>query len=161
MEIERKFLVANNDWMSSIRQKYEIIQYYLSNADHEPTIRLRLKDKRAYLTLKYPSQSDLILIRAEYEYEIPVQDFHNQKEHARGNIIQKTRYEVMDKHNQLWEIDVFSSPNAGLVVAEIELATPDQKILLPEWIGDEVTTNSAYSNIHMAFDFQSSALVRL
>ena len=155
MEIERKFLIANNDWMSSIRQKHEIIQYYLSNADQAPTIRLRLKDKRAYLTLKYPSQSDSILVRDEYEYEIPAQDFHSQKEHAHGNIIQKTRYEVMDNENQLWEIDVFSSPNAGLVVAEIELQSPDQRIILPEWISDEVTANTAYSNIRMAFDAQS------
>jgi len=151
MEIERKFLVTNNDWMSLARQKHDILQFYLTTANHAPTIRLRLKDKSAFLTLKYPTQSADVLVRDEYEYEIPVDDFHSQKDQARGNIIQKTRYEVMDSNNQLWEIDVFSSPNEGLVLAEIELESANQDIIFPEWIGEEVTTDRSYSNIHMAF----------
>jgi len=151
MEIERKFLVKNDDWKSQIQTSENIIQFYLSDLTQTPTVRLRQLGDRGFLTLKYPSISADILIREEYEYEIPVQDVLAQRAAAKGRIITKTRYYIPTEEGHIWEVDVFDSPDKNLVLAEIELEAPDIKIICPGWIGQEVTKDKAYSNIRMAF----------
>jgi adenylate cyclase len=45
-----------------------------------------------------------------------------------------------------WVIDRFSGANQGLVVAEIELSSPDQLFPVPPWAGPEVTEDPRYLN---------------
>jgi len=151
MEIERKFLVKDDSWKSEILKSERILQFYLTDENQIPTLRLRLKEATGILTIKYPSTSSSILIREEFEYEIPVKDVLAQQKSAKGQVIQKTRHHVSGPGNLVWEVDVFESPKAGLVLAEIELNNADDRIILPKWIGEEVTSDAAYSNIKMAF----------
>lgn len=151
MEIERKFLIANSNWKNAIEKSYEITQFYLTGPDHSPTVRLRTKGATAFLTLKYPSTGHTVLVREEFEYEIPIEDLQAQAAKAKGSVIRKTRHLVRDEFKQIWEIDEFSSPNPQLVLAEIELQSADQTVQFPTWLGAEVTTDDRYSNINMAF----------
>ncbi len=92
MEIERKFLVRNNDWKEAILKSETVIQFYLTETDYAPSMRLRIKGQIGYFTLKYPSSSDVALIREEYEYEIPIDDIYAQMSKAKSNILKKTRH---------------------------------------------------------------------
>ncbi len=48
-----------------------------------------------------------------------------------------------------WEVDVFEAENAGLVIAEIELASENEKIALPPWVKLEVTDDPSYYNANL------------
>ena len=151
LEIEKKFLVSNDKWRTNIIQQDHILQFYISPQNSIPTVRLRLKRDTGYLTIKYPSSTQHILSRPEYEYEIPKSHIEAQKPFAIGQFIEKIRYQVEDEFGQLWEIDEFSSPRCGLVLAEIELAQITDKVQLPEWIGKDVTADKQYSNQVMSY----------
>ncbi len=144
-EIERKFLVRSPAWRGKSRREIEIVQGYLST-DADRTIRVRICDDRAVLTIKGRPQG---LVRREFEYEIPVEDARQLlADFCEGQLIEKRRYEVpVDTH--LWEVDVFSGANQGLVVAEVELSRPDEKVKYPSWIGDEVTGEVRYYNARL------------
>ncbi len=87
--------------------------------------------------------------RAEYEYEIPVEDadeiLDNQ---ALGAVVEKTRYRV-DHAGLTWEVDVFEGANAGLAIAEVELPSETADVQMPEWVGDEVTDDDRYYNSNL------------
>ncbi|MEH6405215.1 MAG: CYTH domain-containing protein [Sneathiella sp.] len=151
MEIERKFLVKNSSWKTDILNSEEIIQFYLTGRDHSPTLRLRTKGDKGYITLKYPSQSETILMREEYEYEIPVADILAQMSEATGSIIKKTRHNVKGPDGHIWEVDEFKSPMSNLILAEIEYTDEKMEVSLPDWLGDEVTMDPSYSNLQLSF----------
>ncbi|MCF8465762.1 MAG: CYTH domain-containing protein [Sneathiella sp.] len=151
MEIERKFLTANDSWKDQVQSSFHVLQFYLTGLDQSPTIRLRLAGGKGYLTLKYPSISKKILAREEFEYEIPAGDIEAQIDQATGAIIRKTRHQVKGPDGRLWEVDEFKSPLDGLIVAEIELSRKEEKFDKPSWLGEEVTNNPAYSNLSLSF----------
>lgn len=147
IEIERKFLLTNDDWREgAIGQHY--MQGYINN---EPgrTVRVRITEQAAFLTIKgkAPSSDGKIgLGRLEFEYQIPKDDALEMLEKlCRKPIISKKRYRVI-YHGFVWEIDEFAGENQGLLFAEIELEYEDQKFDLPPWIGKEVTTDTRYYN---------------
>ena len=145
IEIERKFLVdLKKIDLNSLKYR-SIKQYYLLNEESR-SIRLRISDNDAYLTIK---TNKTPIKRNEYEYTIPIQealtlaaDFKD-KDH-----IEKTRY-FCDHKDHLWEIDVFHSKNNGLVIAEIELSSEDESFERPEWIKEEVTNDIRYLNANL------------
>ncbi|MBL4739756.1 MAG: CYTH domain-containing protein [Sneathiella sp.] len=151
MEIERKFLVKNSSWKKYILNSEEIVQFYLTGVNQSPSLRLRSKGAKGFITLKYPSQSEIILMREEYEYEIPVADVLAQMSEATGNIIKKTRHNVKAPDGNIWEIDEFKSPVSDLILAEIEYSDEEMKVALPDWAGEEVTTDPRYSNLQLSF----------
>ena len=151
IEIEKKFLVTSDQWKGSILSKKKITQFYISAPDAIPTVRLRLLGETGYLTLKYPSTSKDVLVRPEFEYEIPKEHVTAQRQFAIGNIIEKTRYEIRDEFGQLWDIDEFTTPSKGLILAEIELNDEGENISLPEWVGEDVSGDSQYSNQVMSY----------
>jgi len=109
IEIERKFLLKNNKWKAKAEGRTLIKQGYL-NTDKERTVRVRVRDDKAYLTIKGKTQG---ISRLEYEYPIPVKDALALLEICKRPIIEKARYLV--KIGKLtWEIDIFSGDNAGL-----------------------------------------------
>lgn len=68
---------------------------------------------------------------------------------AVGPVIEKNRY-LVSHEQHLWEIDVFLGDNSGLVVAEVEINSEDEQVILPEWIGTEVTNISRYYNVSLS-----------
>lgn len=141
-EIERKFLVKDSWQPQSAGIK--IAQGYLSTVP-ERTVRVRIKGNRGYLTIKGKNQG---ISRAEFEYEIPVQDAEELLQMAEQPILVKTRY--LEKQGDFtWEVDVFAGENQGLVVAEIELPAEDAEFSRPAWLGEEVSGDVRYYNANL------------
>ncbi|MBP2299514.1 CYTH domain-containing protein [Azospirillum picis] len=141
LEIERRFLVSK-DVRHLCQAGVRIRQGYLPS-DGNSTIRVRIADGRATLTVKSLKRG---ACRDEVEQPLDLDFARRLLSHAcGGRVIDKTRY----RHWQdglCWEIDVFHGENAGLVIAEVELDHPDQAVPLPDWLGAEVTTLRAYGN---------------
>ncbi len=145
-EIERKFLVAQSSWRSAVRDQRTLRQGYL-NLDPERTVRIRLDGQGACLTVKGRAVG---MVRPEYEYDIPRGDAEAMLSSlCEGEPIEKTRFIVPHGEHQ-WEIDVFQGANQGLVIAEVELAHPDESIEHPPWLGVEVTGETRYFNSQLA-----------
>jgi CYTH domain-containing protein len=102
--------------------------------------------EQACLTVKGLSKG---ISRAEFEYEIPVDDAEQLLKLCSGPLIQKHRYNILYRGNQ-WEVDEFSGENAGLVIAEIELQHEDQSFEKPSWLGKEVSNDPRYFNANLA-----------
>ena len=139
IEIERKFLVVGSAWRQGPGVRFS--QGYL-NRDKDRTVRVRLAGEQAFLTIKGRSVG---ATRAEFEYEIPLADGLALLPLCERPLIEKIR-RVIPHEGSTWEVDEFLGENAGLVVAEIELQSEDQAFARPEWLGEEVTSDSRYFN---------------
>lgn len=147
IEIERKFLLANDAWRGQ-GQPTLMRQGYLV-ADPVRTVRVRIEGERAVVTFKSKS---IGASRGEWEYEIPVPDAAELLDRlCEQPLVEKTRHRI-EHGGHTWEVDEFQGENAGLVVAEIELASEDEAFDKPAWIGREVTGDARYYN---------SSLIRL
>ena len=143
IEIERKFLVVGDDWRAAPAVPYA--QGYL-NRDKARTVRVRIVQRQAWLTIKGVSTG---ATRAEFEYPIPLADAEQLLALCDGPLVRKTR-RVVEHAGSTWEIDEFEGDNAGLVVAEIELASEDAPFVAPPWLGAEVTHDPRYFNSSLA-----------
>lgn len=144
LEIERKFLVNDESYKKLALRKRHIIQGYLSRRK-EATVRIRIMDDGARITVKSVTVN---ATRHEWEYPIPVDDAKEMLELCEGNIIEKTRWIILDS-GMTWEIDEFHQPKSKPTVAEIELDNEDSAISLPSFIGMEVTGDPAYYNSNL------------
>jgi len=143
VEIERKFLVINDDWREGADQGTLFRQGYLSASQHA-SVRVRIEGENANLNIK---SATLGIRRSEYEYPIPLTDAEEMLDNlCEKPLIEKHRYHVAHA-GHLWEIDIFSGENAGLVVAEVELKDENEAISIPEWIGEEVSNDPRYYNV--------------
>jgi adenylate cyclase len=141
-EIEHKYLVTG-DFRPLATKVSHIVQGYLSS-NIARTVRVRIRDDRAYLTIKGPSTADG-LARAEFEYEIPVSDAEALLKLCEPGVVEKKRYLVPWKNHTV-EVDEFMGDNAGLVMAEIEVSSREETVDLPGFIGEEVTGDKRYYN---------------
>lgn len=142
-EIERKFLVLNDDWKSQVTDSVHYRQAYLAGND-KSSIRVRVADGQAWLNIK---SATLGIQRTEYEYEIPLSDAGEMITNlCHGAAIEKWRHFV-PCGDHVWEIDVFEGANQGLVVAEIELDDVAEVFEKPSWIGTEVSDDPRYYNV--------------
>jgi len=143
LEIERKFLVKEGVWRNEQGTKYR--QGYL-NSYKERTVRVRIIDDKGYLTVKGISRG---AVRVEYEYEIPRTEAEAMlNDLCEKPLIEKIRYKIEYK-GLIWEVDEFFGENLGLILAEVELESEDQKFVKPEWIGEEVTEDPKYFNANL------------
>lgn len=143
-EIEKKFLLANEDWRGLGTGK-PYCQGYLTE-EKGRTVRVRTIDDRGVLTIKGPSKG---ASRHEYEYQIPVEEAREMLDNlCHQPLIEKTRYKV-EYAGFTWEIDEFKGDNEGLLFAEIELEEEGQEFEKPPWIGKEVTGDSRYYNANL------------
>ncbi len=142
-EIERKFLVKNNDFIKQSTKKQVIKQGFLST-DKKRTVRVRIKDDKGFLTIKGIS-NDSGTTRMEWEKEIPLSEAEQLLKICKKPIIIKNRYLVPFNGN-IFEVDVFKKKNKGLVLAEVELQYEDQNFKKPNWLGKEVTGDKRYYN---------------
>lgn len=145
VEIERKFLVASDAWRQTADAGTAIEQGYLARGP-QMLVRVRLAGDNGWLTLKERTAGP---VRAEYEYPIPAEDARALLALCAPHVLRKRRHRL-PAGALCWEIDVFEPPHKGLVMAEIELADPDQGFARPAWLGREVTSDPAYTNAALA-----------
>jgi CYTH domain-containing protein len=145
IEIERKFLV-NGDFHPYITKKVRIIQGYLC-VSPKRTVRVRIKDDAAFITVKGPSKKNGFS-RAEFEYVIPIIDAVEMMKLCQSTI-EKERYYVQEG-NHTFEIDVFQGVHEGLVIAELELSSENEPFHWPDWLGEEVTGDYRYYNSYLS-----------
>lgn len=145
IEIERKFLVTGEGWRQPPQRQRRISQGYLSR-DPARTVRVRLAGERGFLTVRGATQG---ATRAEFEYEIPLDDARALLALCDSPVIDKLRH-LCEHAGMTWEVDEFLGANAGLVVAEIELASEGQAFARPAWLGEEVTADARYVNAQLA-----------
>lgn len=145
IEIERKFLVATDDWRSGADAGHRMQQGYLCRPETS-SVRVRVTGAEARLNIK---SADAGMRRMEFEYAIPVDEAREMLECLSvGPVIDKTRYHV-PAGNHVWEVDVFHGANDGLVVAEIELPSEDASFERPSWLGREVTDERRFYNVYL------------
>ena len=146
IEIERRFLVKNEDWRSKVIFSEDFRQAYLNSNSDGWTVRVRIIDNnQAYLTLKSSLNG---FSNYEFEYPIPIYDamqLLNLSKHK----ITKTRYQLKINEKD-WVVDSFKGLNSSLTIAEIELKSESQKIKVPYWCGQEITGNKSLSNASLA-----------
>lgn len=150
-EIERKFLVTSDAFKAQSKTSHAIEQGYLCR-DAERTIRVRICDERAFLTIKSSTLREGIA-KFEWEKEIALADAKELMAICLPGTVSKTRYIIpappYEGCARKWEVDVFHDRLDGRVLAEIELGAEDEPFERPEWLGEEVTGQPQYYNANM------------
>lgn len=157
IEIERKFLVKEDAKEELIKITpltvfVSIDQGYLTKNENG-SVRIRIEEnvfsnyteKKAYLMSKTKVDE---MTNNETVDEISIANAELLLKNFCEKIISKTRY-IKWIGFKKWEIDFFHTPNTGLILAEIELNSVDEKIDLPDWIDREVTGDEKYLNCNM------------
>ena len=149
LEIERRFLVAGQDWRPLVRCHTRLRQGYLTTGSDGLTLRVRLSEAEAWLTLKaVPPGARDALTRLEFEYGIPLADGEALLALTERQL-GKCRY-GLDLPGGAWVLDVFEGANAPLVVAEVELGAADQPLVVPPWCVREISGQHELSNAALA-----------
>ena len=146
IEIERKFLVKKDKWAQVVKEERSLFRQGYILSDPQKTIRVRLTDTEAFLTIKGQTVG---AARPEFEYSIPKEDAIHMLDNFCISELSKIRYFIPhDGHT--WEVDEFLGKNEGLIVAEIELSSEEEQFSLPDWIDKEVTAEKKYTNSNLA-----------
>ncbi len=144
LEIERRFLIKNDEWKKFIINKTFIEQGYLSSNLDSWIIRIRFNGENFKIALKKHIKN---FTNYEYEYLIPNHD--GEKIMATlPNILKKERFFLeIDQKN--WIIDCFKDKNSPLKIAEIELAEEKEEIILPSFLSKEITSLKVFTNFSL------------
>ena len=145
LEIERRFLIKNDNWRKFITNKIFIEQGYLSKTIDDWIIRIRFTGKDFKITLKKHIES---FTNFEFEYSIPQKDGETIMSNL-SNTIKKERF-FLEIEKKSWIIDCFKENNYPLEIAEIELSNEEEDIFLPSFISKEITGLTHYSNFNLA-----------
>ena len=144
IEIERKFLVKHTDWLEH-HSGTAYKQGYVVNSEGT-TVRVRIAGDRGILTIKGGAVG---LRRPEFEYEIPLEDAEEMLILLCAEPkIEKTRYKI-PVGTHVWDVDIFHGDNDGLIVAEVELSSPNEAFEKPDWLAEEVTGDARYFNAQL------------
>ena len=147
LEIERKFLVADDSYKAMAFHSDRIAQGYICREGGN-SARVRVRGEKGYITIKGPSL-DGGLSRYEWEKEIPASEAWELIRLCHGGIIDKTRY-LVKCGSHTFEVDEFHGDNEGLVLAKVELADCNEAFERPAFIGKEVTGEKRYYNSHLS-----------
>jgi adenylate cyclase len=151
IEIERKFLLANDDWRAVVSSSKHIAQGYLVGVRAlregltRASVRVRICGEQAWINVK---SVELGVARAEYEVPLPLGEAQSMLDTLCDGVVEKTRHHV-DVDGWLFEIDEFQGENKGLIVAEIELPATDASFPRPAWLGREVSHLARYYNVNL------------
>ena len=145
LEIERRFLIKNDNWKKFINKKIYIEQGYLSQGLDDWIIRVRLIGKNSKITLKKHIKG---FTNFEFEYSIPRSDAEIIMSNL-SNTIKKDRF-FLEIGKKFWIIDCFKEKNYPLEIAEIELSNEEEDLFLPSFISKEITGLTHYSNFSLA-----------
>ena len=110
------------------------------------TWRIRLQDGVAMLTAK---GFRIGASAAEFEWPISKDLFDSLSLEGLPSV-SKTRYLWNGEDGLMWEVDEFESPLEGLIIAEIELESESQPVIIPSWTGLELTNLRGWSNAALA-----------
>lgn len=143
-EIERKFMVQG-EYKHLALSVSHLVQGYIASGKR--TVRVRISDQKAWLTIKGPSR-DGGLSRFEWEREIDFKDALELLKLSEGALIEKHRY-IVENEGHTFEVDEFEGDNRGLTIAEVELTSVDEEFARPEWLGREVTGERRFYNSHL------------
>lgn len=146
LEIERKFLVRKGEAYKRVAFSNSHIRQGYIPADGA-TVRVRTRDKKAYLTIKGKSVNGG-MTRYEFEKEITLDEASHLLTLCKGGIIDKRRY-LVKSGEHIFEVDEFYGNNEGLVIAEVELNREDEPYEKPDFIGREVTGDRRFYNSHL------------
>jgi adenylate cyclase len=135
-EIEKKFLVIDPTFKDQATSHHHILLGYLSK-DPERRVRIRIKDKEGWLTIKGKSNT-AGTPRLEWETAIPYEESKALLRLATGKPIEKIRY-IIPQEELNFEVNEFLSPNKNMRLAEIELPTENTSFHRPHWLDKEVT----------------------
>jgi adenylate cyclase len=151
IEIERKFLLASDDWRADVERSESLAQGYLVGAQAlrdgsaRASVRARLAGEQAWLNIKAATPG---IARTEFDYPIPVDDARVLLADLCDGVLEKVRHHVRVE-GALFEIDEFHADNDGLIVAEIELPALDAAFPRPPWLGREVSALTRYYNVNL------------
>ena len=145
LEIERRFLIENDNWKEFVTRKIFIEQGYLSNNLDDWIIRIRSYGNEYKISLKKHIAS---FTNFEFEYSIPHQDGAKIMSNI-SNIIKKERF-FLEVEKKSWIVDCFKEDNYPLKIAEIELTNEEEDLSLPSFISKEITGHKHYSNFSLA-----------
>lgn len=150
LEIEKKFLVKQLPNLKGT-EKVKIIQAYL-NTNSEPTLRIRQRNDKYFLTYKFRKQSDKANMCIEHELPITSEAFNNLITKSEGIIINKNRYLIKLENELTAELDIFENELKGLIIVEVEFKTEEEaaKFTPPSWFGKEVTKDYRYKNSELS-----------
>lgn len=140
-EIERKYLVLDDTFRQQTSVSMRIAQGYLCT--RKVTARVRICDNQGILTFKGKSR-DGGLSRFEWERTIPLGVAEHLLDRCSG-VVDKIRH-IVEYEGHTFEVDEFKGDNEGLIIAEVELSTCEERVALPSWCGDEVTGIKLFYN---------------
>jgi len=145
VEIERKFLIANDEWRQSAVRSVSIRDGLIA-AYKDRKVRVRISGGIATVAIKGPR---IGIVRSEFKYEIPIADAEGMlATMCQDDTLEKQRFFVEDA-GAMWQVDVYGDILQGVVIAEIELKHERQELILPRWLGKEVTGDSFYKKVNM------------
>ena len=145
LEIERRFLIKNDNWKEFITKKIYIEQGYLSKSLDDWIIRIRFTGKDFKIALKKHIKN---FTNFEFEYSIPRSDAETIMSNL-SSTIKKERF-FLEVAKKSWIIDCFKGNNYPLEIAEIELSNEKENLFLPSFISKEITGLINYSNFSLA-----------
>ena len=145
LEIERRFLIKNDNWKEFITKKIYIEQGYLSKSLDDWIIRIRFTGKKTKIALKKHIKG---FTNFEFEYSIPRSDAETIMSNL-SSTIKKERF-FLEVKKKSWIIDCFKENNYPLKIAEIELSNEEEDLILPSFISKEITGLTHYSNFSLA-----------
>ena len=144
LEIERRFLIKNDQWKEFIYRKTYIEQGYLSYDLEDWIIRIRFNGENFKIALKKHIKN---FTNYEYEYLIPTNE--GEKIIATlPNTIKKERF-FLELNQKNWIIDCFKDKNYPLKIAEIELNDEKEEVILPSFLSREITGLKVFSNLSL------------
>jgi len=140
-------LVTSEQFKTEAFRQNRIVQGYLSSIP-ERTVRVRIKGEEGFLTIKGKG-NESGMTRLEWEKEISLAEAETLLQLCEKGVIDKVRYEIK-KGNHVFEVDVFSGENEGLILAEVELKSETESFEKPDWLGKEVTNDERYYNAYLS-----------
>ena len=144
LEIERRFLIKNDQWKEFVTHKNLIEQGYLSYNLEDWIIRIRFNGKNFKIALKKHIKN---FTNYEYEYLIPTSE--GEKIMATlTNTIKKERF-FLEVNKKIWVIDCFKEENFPLEIAEIELTKEKDEVILPSFLSREITGIKIFTNLSL------------
>jgi len=146
LEIERRFLIKNDNWKKFITKKIFIEQGYLSKSLDNWIIRIRFTGKDYKIALKKHIEN---FTSFEFEYLVPPKDGRAIMANL-SNTIKKERF-FLEFEKKFWIVDCFKEKNYPLEIAEIELSDEEEDFRLPSFISKEITGKKNYSNLSLAY----------
>ena len=144
LEIERRFLIKNDQWREFITHKTLIEQGYLSYNLEDWIVRIRFNGNNFKITLKKHKKN---FTNYEFEYLIPISDGKKIMSTLQNTIKKERFFLEIDQRN--WIIDCFKDKNFPLEIAEIELNEEKEDIVIPPFLSREITGLKIFTNLNL------------